>query len=100
MDKLKTKTGKPMTRKQLWARRRNWELRSLRGILHELEFRFHCRCTEMIHEDTGNQIRSATLSQTELDKYKKAINILESLQNNWTAEHHQLKHKIDFSKFV
>lgn len=99
MTTLKTRTGKPMTRKQLWARRRNWELRSLRGILHELDFRFHCRCNETKTKDE-ECIRSATLSQTELDTYKKAIDLLTSLQNNWTAEHHQLKHKIDFSKFV
>ena len=99
MDQLRTRTGKPMTRKQLWARRRNWELRSLRLVLHELKFRFHCRCDETIHVN-GNQIRSATLSQIELDKYKKAIDLLVSLEDNWSTEHHQLKHKIDFSKFV
>jgi len=88
-----------MTRKQLWARRRNWELRSLRGILHELDFRFQCRCVEIKQADK-ELIRSATLSQTELDKYKKAIELLENLQDNWSAEHNQLKHKIDFSKFV
>jgi len=98
MDKLKTRTGKPMTRKQLWARRRNWELRSLRHITHELQFRFHCRCSET--KLYGRVPRSATLSQTELDKYKKAIELLRSLEDNWSTEHQQLKHKIDFSKFV
>ncbi len=88
-----------MTPKQLWARRRNWELRSLRHIIQELAFRFHCRCDETKQED-GSQIRSATLSQIELDKYKKAIILLKSLEDNWSTEHHQLKHKIDFSKFV
>ena len=99
MNTLTTRTGKPMTRKQLWARRRNWELKMLRHLTHELDFRFHCRCAETKQGD-GGQVRSATLSQTELDKYKKAIELLESLAANWSAEHHQLKHKIDFSKFV
>ena len=99
MNTLKTKTGKPMTPKQLWARRRNWELRSLRHITQELDFRFHCRCDETKQGD-GSQVRSATLSQTELNKYKKAIDLLRSLTDNWSAEHNQLKHKIDFSKFV
>ena len=94
MNTLTTRTGKPMTRKQLWARRRNWELKMLRYLTHELDFRFHCRC------DGTKQVRSATLSQTELDKYKKAIELLKSLIDNWSTEHHQLKHKIDFSKFV
>lgn len=98
MNTLKTKTGKPMTPKQLWARRRNWELRSLRYITHELQFRFQCRCSET--KLYGRVPRSATLSQTELDKYKKAIELLRSLTDNWSAEHNQLKHKIDFSKFV
>ena len=40
MNTLKTKTGKPMTPKQLWARRRNWELRSLRYITQELDLDF------------------------------------------------------------
>lgn len=87
-----------MTPKQLWARRRNWELRSLRHITQELQFRFQCRCSET--KLYGRVPRSATLSQTELDKYKKAIDLLENLQDNWSAEHNQLKHKIDFSKFV
>ena len=99
MDKLTTRTGKPMTRKQLWARRRNWELKMLRYLTHELDFRFHCRCDETKQGD-GGQVRSATLSQTELDKYKKAIDLLVSLQDNWSTEHHKLKYKIDFSKFV
>ena len=98
MNTLTTRTGKPMTRKQLWARRRNWELRSLRHITAELAFRLECRCSETkLH---GTVPRSATLSQTELDKYKKAIDLLKSLTDNWSAEHQQLKHKIDFSKFV
>ena len=99
MDKLKTRTGKPMTRKQLWARRRNWELKSLRWILHELDFRFQCRCSE-VKVEGHEPVRSATLSRTELDKYKKAIELLRSLIDNWSIEHHKLKHKIDFSKFV
>ncbi len=88
-----------MTPKQLWARRRNWELRQLRYIEHELDFRFQCRCSE-IKQDGHEPVRSATLSQIELDKYKKAIDLLRSLTDNWSAEHNQLKHKIDFSKFV
>ena len=87
-----------MTPKQLWARRRNWELRQLRFFTHELEFRLECRCSET--KLYGTVPRSATLSQTELDKYKKAIDLLRSLTDNWSAEHNQLKHKIDFSKFV
>ena len=84
MDKLKTRTGKPMTRKQLWARRRNWELKMLRHLEHELDFRFHCRCAETKQGD-GGQVRSATLSQTELDKYKKAIKLLKKYEKTKTT---------------
>jgi len=79
--------GHPKNRSplQTFARRRNWELKMLRSLEHELAFRFHCRHSK--YENQGILYRTQTLSDSELEKVKLILDTFEDLTKGWKKNH-------------
>ena len=85
--------GTSISPQQRWARRRNWEKRTLRGIYHELEFRIHHRWKAIKH------YRSQTATDEEIESMKHIMSLMSSLIEQWSHNHAPMKKNINFKKF-
>ena len=94
MGQLKTKSVSPQ---QTWARRRNWEKRTLRGLTEELEFRLYARW-KGCSDERGN-IRTQTATDLEIQQLTKAVKLLSSILEQWSYNYRPMKQNINFKKF-
>ena len=101
-------TTKSISPAQRWARRRNWEKRTLRGIYEELGFRLRQRWVELDSDikTAGKQpgvmktiYRSQTATDEEIKTMKHIMSLMESLIREWPHNHAPMKEKINFKHF-
>ena len=92
-QQITTNQGTSISPQQKWARRRNWEKRILRGIYHELEFRFHHRWKAL------DNYRSQTATDEEIKSMKHIMSLIESLLQKWPHNHAPMKKNINFKNF-
>ena len=78
---------------QRWARRRNWEKRTLRGIYDELGFRLRQRWKAL------DNYRSQTATDEEIESMKHIMSLMNSLIEQWSHNHASMKRNINFKKF-
>ena len=78
---------------QRWARRRNWEKRTLRGIYDELGFRLRQRWKAL------DNYRSQTATDEEIESMKHIMSLMSSLIEQWPHNHAPMKKNINFKKF-
>ena len=99
---------KSISPQQKWARRRNWEKRTLIGMYDELGFRLRQRWVELDgnipiagkHPGVMKTIyRSQTASDEEIKTMKHIMSLMESLIREWPHNHTPMKEKINFKHF-
>ena len=99
---------KSISPQQKWARRRNWEKRTLIGMYDELDFRLRQRWVELDGrvQTTGKHpgvlktiYRSQTASDEEIKTMKHIMSLMESLIQEWPHNHAPMKKNINFKNF-
>ena len=100
--------GTSISPQQKWARRRNWEKRTLKEVYYELDFRLHQRWVELDGDIPipGKQpgvmktiYRSQTASDEEIKTMKHIMSLMESLIREWPHNHAPMKKNINFKNF-
>ena len=99
---------KSISPQQKWARRRNWEKRTLKEMYYELDFRLRQRWVELDGrvQTTGKHpgvlktiYRSQTASDEEIKTMKHIMSLMNSLIKKWPHNHGSMKKNINFKKF-
>jgi len=99
---------KSISPQQKWARRCNWEKRTLKGIYYELDFRLRQRWVELDDrvQTTGKHpgvlktiYRSQTASDEEIKTMKHIMSLMNSLIEKWPHNHGSMKKNINFKHF-
>ena len=99
---------KPISPQQKWARRRNWEKRTLIGMYDELNFRLRQRWVELDSDiqTTGKHpgvmkttYRSQTATDEEIKTMKHIMSLMDSLIKEWPHNHAPMKKNINFKNF-
>ena len=85
--------GTSISPQQRWARRRNWEKRTLRGIYDELDFRLRNRWKAL------DNYRSQTATNEEIESMKHIMSLMSSLIEQWPHNHAPMKKNINFKNF-
>jgi len=107
-QQITTNKGTSISPHQKWARRRNWEKRTLMGMYNELDFRLHQRWVEINgniqtsgkHPGVLKTIyRSQTASDEEIESMKHIMSLIDSLIKEWPHNHAPMKEKINFKHF-
>ena len=88
----KLKNPAPISSRQLWARRRNWEKRQLEYFHRELEFRLEVRWGE-------RENRSQTQTNGEIKELRKIISLLNGLLQNWNQNSGIRREQINFKQY-
>ena len=100
--------GTSISPQQKWARRRNWEKRTLKEMYYELDFRLHQRWVEIDHtiQTLGKHPgvikiihRSQTATDEEIKTMKHIMSLMDSLIEKWPQNHAPMKEKINFKHF-
>ena len=108
MGQLTTPKIKSISPQQKWARRRNWEKRTLMGMYDELDFRLHQRWIEIDGDIPipGKQpgvmktiYRSQTATNEEIKTMKHIMSLMDLLIKEWPHNHAPMKEKINFKHF-
>ena len=93
---------------QKWARRRNWEKRTLKNIHEELDFRLNIRWKENTQRiaTTGKYpgvlydlCRTQTATDKEIKTMEQIISLMDSLIEKWPHNHGTMKKNINFKNF-
>jgi len=99
---------KSISPQQKWARRRNWEKRTLKGIYYELDFRLRQRWVELDDrvQTTGKHpgvlktiYRSQTASDEEIKTMKHIMSLMHSLIEKWPHNHGSMEKNINLKRF-
>ena len=83
---------------QKWARRRNWEKRTLISMYDELDFRLNQRWIEICMSKT-EIYRSQTATDEEIKTMKHILSLMGSLIEKWSHNHAPMKKNINFKNF-
>ena len=107
-QQITTPKNTSISPQQKWARRRNWEKRTLMGMYDELDFRLRERWVEIdgIIETPGKNpgviktvYRSQTASDEEIKTMKHIMSLMDSLLEKWSQNHAPMKKNINFKNF-
>ena len=107
-QQITTNKGTSISPQQKWARRRNWEKRTLMGMYDELDFRLHQRWVEIdgyLQTPGKNSgvmktiYRSQTASNKEIKTMKHIMSLMDLLIKEWSHNHAPMKEKINFKHF-
>ena len=107
-QQITTNKGTSISPQQKWARRRNWEKRTLKEMYYELDFRLNQRWVEIDsgvftagkHPGTMTTIhRSQTASDEEIKTMKHIMSLMDSLIEKWPHNHAPMKKNINFKNF-
>ena len=107
-QQITTPKNTSISPQQKWARRRNWEKRTLIGMYDELNFRLRQRWVELDGDipTAGKQpgvmktiYRSQTATDEEIKTMKHIMSLMESLIKEWPHNHAPMKEKINFKHF-
>ena len=103
-----THKGTSISPQQKWARRRNWEKRTLKEVYYELDFRLHQRWIEIdgyLQTPGKNSgviqtvYRSQTATDEEIKTMKHILSLMGSLIEKWPHNHAPMKKNINFKNF-
>ena len=98
--KKRTSSGKPISLKQILARRRSWELRELRMLWERMDFRMYQRWTTVEDPQTKDIYRTSPLTSEERDKLSKALKLIRSVCDEWQLNSRQKQEQLDANKFA
>ena len=96
----KTRSGEPISLKQVLARRRNWELRELRMFCDRMDFRLYQRWTTVEDPQTKDIYRTSPLTSEEHNKLSKALELIRSVCDEWPSNSRQKQDQLDVNKFA
>jgi len=96
----RTHSGKPISLKQILARRRSWELRELRRTWDYMHFRMYQRWTTVEDPKTKDIYRTSPLTSEERNKLSKALELIRSVCEEWPSNSRQKQDQLDVNKFA
>jgi hypothetical protein len=97
-QQITTNKGTSISPQQKWARRRNWEKRTLKEVYYELDFRLNQRWIEICMSKT-EIYRSQTATDEEIKTMKHILSLMGSLIEKWSHNHAPMKKNINFKNF-